>query len=271
MPRVIPFLALVVLGLGARAAPAASLPDTGQDTCYTDTVADAVPANSPASVDKDTGTHPRQDCRYGRDPAATAGQLTKLGGGAKGFDYSKIANNGTNLGAAPAAALGIAPGDWACTLDNVTGLTWEVKTAGAASAELRSMNSGYTWYSSNAATNGGNAGTPAATTGTPTCQTLGHCDTEKFVADVNAAALCGHNDWRMPTKRELETLVYAGAINPAIDTTYFPNTPASFFWSGSAFAGLPTSAWYVFFYLGIDGSDGKWSALPVRLVRGGQF
>jgi len=267
MPRPILFLLAATLGLASRAVPAAGLPDTGQDTCYNDVTADTVAANSPSSIDKDTGTHPRQDCRYGRDPAANAGQLMKLGGGAKGFDYSKVANNGTNLGAAPAATLGTAPGDWACTLDNITGLTWEIKTSGSTTAELRSMNSTYTWYSSNAATNGGNAGTVSG----GICQTAGTCDTEKFIAAVNAMALCGYTDWRMPSKRELETLVHAGALNPSIDTTYFPNTPLSVFWSGSTYAGNPSGAWTVYFNLGFAFLDGKSTALSVRLLRGGQF
>ena len=267
MLRPILFLLAATLGLASSVVLAAGLPDTGQDICYNDTAADIVAANNPASIDRDTGTHPRQDCRYGRDPLANAGQWTKLGGGAKGFDYSKIANNGTNLGAAPTAILGGNPADWACTLDNVTGLTWEVKTPGAAKAELRSMNSTYSWYNSNAATNGGDAGTA----GGGTCLTAGTCDTEKFVAAVNAMALCGYTDWRMPSKRELETLVYAGKLSPTIDTTYFPNTPASFFWSGSSFANGPTRAWAIDFLGGYSSYDTKLDAHLVQLVRGGQF
>ena len=262
------FLLNATLGLVSHSALATSLPDTGQDACYNDTVADTASASSPSSIDKDTGTHPRQDCRYGRDPAANAGQLTKIGGGAKGFDYSKIANNGTNLGAAPAAVLGSNPGDWACTLDNITGLTWEIKTAGTPAAELRSMNSSYTWYNSNPASNGGNAGTA----GGGVCQTAGTCDTEKFVAAVNAAALCGYTDWRLPSKRELETLVYAGTFNPAIDTTYFPNTVLSEFWSATSIVSNPAFAWTLDSTVGMDiNSDGKSVGLAVRLVRGASF
>ena len=105
---------------------AVGLPDTGQDTCYNDTVADSRPAAATDSIARDTGTHPRQDCRYGRDAAYAIGALTKTGAGAKGFDYMKV----TNLGIAtadPSIPLGTAYTDWGCTLDNVTGLMWEVK------------------------------------------------------------------------------------------------------------------------------------------------
>ncbi len=193
------FLLLALL-FAAVPVHAAGLPDTGQDTCYDDFVADGVAASNAASIARDAGTHPRQDCRYGRDAAAAAGALTKTGAGAKGFDYNKIANNGTTLAAG--AALGAAATDWACTKDNITGLTWEVKVNDI--AHLRHRGHTYTWYNSNAATNGGDAG---GTGGNSCNATLpgNLCNTEAFVTAVNAAALCSYTDWRMPTKRELLT------------------------------------------------------------------
>lgn len=49
------------------------------------------------------------------------------------------------------------------------------------------------------------------------------------VADVTA----GHSDWRLPNKKELESIVESCGYNPAINQTLFPSTPASNFWSGS--------------------------------------
>ena len=266
-------LAALAFGLiAATLSPtlhAASLPDTGQDLCYTGSAADAVPANSPSSVARDAGSHPRQDCRFGRDPANAAGALTKVGGGAAGFDYTKIANNGSTLTAG--APLGATAGDWACTKDNLTGLTWEVKTAGPVAAEPRSILATYTWYNSNPLTNGGIAGTVSG----GTCQTAGTCDTEKFTALVNAlggSGLCGFSDWRLPSLRELQSLVHAGSAAPTIDPTYFPNTQTSaVYWSGSAYVPLPSFAWFVSFVVGNSFPDGKTNGVYVRLVRGGQF
>ncbi len=261
------YAAIFLLLVFASSAHATGLPDTGQDTCYNDTVADGVTAGNAASIARDAGSHPRQDCRYGRDAAAAAGALTKTGAGAKGFDYSKIANNGTVLAAG--AALGTAATDWACTKDNITGLTWEVKVND--NAHLRHQGHTYTWYSSNAATNGGNAGS----TGANTCNATlpgNLCNTEAFVTAVNAAALCGYTDWRMPTLRELLTLVHAGVSNPSIDTTYFLNTQASGFRSGSPDAQDITSARDVNFADGDTSSmGGKVNNEYVRLVRGAQF
>jgi hypothetical protein len=234
------------------------LPDTGQTLCYNDTVyADGVAASDPASIARDAGTHPRQDCRYGRDVAAPV----KVGAGAKGMDYSKIANNGTVLVAS--AALGTFASDWACTQDNITGLMWEVKTTSG----LRSSSSNYSWYSTNAATNGGTAGTANG----GSCSGGTGCDTEKFVADVNAAKLCNHADWRLPTQRELRTLVLYDRSGPSIDPTYFPNTWTSGYWSASSYVSNPAGAWFVDFNVGSSYGVLKPNSYYVRLVRGGQF
>lgn len=223
-PRLFALLSTLVLawtGAAHAAGPTGLLNDTGITDCWNDTA-----VSNGTGIEADTGTHPRQDRRYGRDPAATAG-MTKTGAGSKGFDFTKIANNGSVLPAS--AALGSGATDWACTRDNVTGLIWEVKT----STGLRNQNYSYSWYNSDTATNGGSAGTAAG----GTCATAGRCDTEKFVADVNAAGLCGASTWRMPTRQELVSIVDYGRPypGPTIDPTYFPNTPASDFWSASAY------------------------------------
>ncbi|MCA0309311.1 MAG: DUF1566 domain-containing protein [Proteobacteria bacterium] len=181
---------------------------------------------------------------------------------ANGFDYTKIANNGQSLPAG--AALGIGPSDWACTRDNVTGLVWEVKTPGVLG--LRAMDHTYSWY--NSSSPDGSAGT--ANGGICSLSINYRCDTEKFVQDVNAAGLCGASDWRMPTVKELEGIADLGRSGPAIDPTYFPNTPFSYVWSGSPVAGQSDRAWLVNFYYGFASHDYRNNDNSVRLVRGGQ-
>jgi hypothetical protein len=247
-------------------AYAAGLNDTGITFCADDS---STRANC-ATVGADSGTHPRQDATQGRDAAAKAGNLIKVGAGNAGFDFTKIANNGSDLPAS--AALGSGPTDWACTRDNVTGLTWEVKTTSG----LRSKNHTYTWYNGDASSNGGNAGYASG----GTCYQSGRCDTEKFVQDVNAAGLCGTTSgaWRMPTVKELEGIADLGQTGSAIDTNYFPNFGGGNFpnWEGGNYwSGSPYSidvAWVVGISLGNAGAVDKRSYnLPsVRLVRGGQ-
>lgn len=209
---------------------------------------------------------PRQDRYSGRDAAAMAGTLTKVGGSAlsptgqpNGFDFTKIGNNG---GALPSnAAVGSGATDHACTRDNVTGLLWEVKTTSG----LRSMSHTYTWYMT--ASPDGNNGIASG----GSCATAGRCDTEKYVADINAAALCGYGTgWRMPTVKELEGIADLGRFAPAIDPTYFPNTPNPNVWSGSPYANHSGYAWFVGFGLGNANNNNRSSPYAVRLVRGGQ-
>ena len=85
--------------------------------------------------------------------------------------------------------------------------------------------------------------------------------------------LGGFSDWRLPSKKELITIVdysipYPG---PTINITYFPNTHASYYWSSTTYAGDPYGAWHVHFYYGSVGSYNKGNYNGyVRCVRGGQ-
>ena len=88
--------------------------------------------------------YPGQDASVGRDAAAAKGKLSKTGGGSAGFDFTKIANDGS---VQPANAA-----TWACVRDNVTGLMWEVKSDDNG---LRDKDWTYTWYSTNSNSNGG--------------------------------------------------------------------------------------------------------------------
>jgi len=91
-------------------------------------------------------------------------------------------------------------------------------------------------------------------------------------ANALTVTFAGQSDWRVPNIRELQTIVDRSVISPAIDKVAFPNTPASNFWSASAYAGNSFQAWYVYFYDGLAGyySGYKSNAFQVRLVRAGQ-
>jgi len=253
-----------ILALGPALGLAAGLPDTGQSGCFTASAADTAPAYDATSVSTDTGSAPRQDCRYGRDPAVIANALAKTGAGLRGLDYTKVAKNGTAVAAS--APLGAGATDWACTRDNVTGLVWEVKTA--SNADLRYGGHVYTWYNPDGGTNAGTAGA----TGSNTCNgTLpaGQCNMTAYISAVNAANLCGFADWRAPTPRELLTLAVYDGSSPSIDTSFFPNTPASNFFTSETSALDPTGAWIV--SAGQSAAGNKGNSYALRLVRGGPF
>lgn len=211
--------------------------------------------------------HPAgQDCHFGRDAHAVAGTLAKIGGGHAGFDFTKIANDGSVLPAS--AVLGSGPNDWACTRDNVTGLIWEVKVDNP--SHLRDRGHTYTWYDTYYDPSSPEGSLRGVQNG-GTCVGSA-CDTTGFVQAVNAQGLCGASDWRMPVRRELQEIVDYGRYLPAIDTGYFPNTPSSWFWSvsqGPYTHATDAWAWAVLFTHG-DAMPwhGGWTQ-SVRLVRGG--
>lgn len=236
-PYILLSCALAAFGLTSTAR-AGRLNDTGQVRCYDAGAATGTVSVGTPNASITDGTFARQDCTRGLAAADAMGQMTKTGASSvKGRDYTKVANNG---GALPAsAALGAGATDWACTQDNLSGLVWEIKTSDGGT---RDINKRYAWSAAVA-----------------------------YVATVNALALCGSADWRLPTLKELTALVdYGASAAPVIDGTYFPNTTASpFYWTGTESAATASNAWYVSFNSGLTTEVAKTNAYAVRLVRGG--
>lgn len=171
--------------------------------------------------------------------------------------YSKIANNGSVL--SDSAVLGSGALDWACTRDNTTGLLWEVKTADGG---LRDQNKLYTNYD--------NPDLPQTETGNPTQAEIdAGSNSVGFAKAVNATALCNQRDWRVPSLSELQIIV-DHAYQPTINPTYFPTTPASFFWSSSPYSLVFNMAYYMYFKAGAGNEYYRSHGLGVQLVSGGQ-
>ena len=189
--------------------------------------------------------------------------------------YSKISNSGDPL--PNSATLGSEPNDWACTRDNASGLTWEVKTVSG----LRSMKHSYRWTPSIAADRSPQT-TPLPSGGSytlganTTCEQVGRCDTMRYVADVNESRLCGAGDWKMPSALELKTLMVMVPSKqaPWVDTVFFPNTPATtagmWFWTGSWYGFSNSLAALFNFDNGNSSGRAPVFDYPVRLVRSGQ-
>jgi hypothetical protein len=70
------------------------------------------------------------------------------------------------------------------------------------------------------------------------------------VAFCQTLNLAGHNDWRLPSRIELLSIVDYGRANPSIDATLF-GTPQAVYWSSSPAADSPSDGWFVAF---TDGS-----------------
>jgi len=81
--------------------------------------------------------------------------------------------------------------------------------------------------------------------------------------------LAGYNDWRLPSRNELQSLVDYSKYNPAIDTVAFPGAMSSNYWSSTALASNSDHAWGVDFDNGSVFYGDKSINLYVRAVRGG--
>ena len=126
-------------------------------------------------------------------------------------------------------------------------------------------------------------------------------DASQAVERVNATGeIGGHTDWRLPTVEELNTIVEKCREAPAINTSIFPNTPWTGFWTSTlhfdgkerlddhdpehvqidALSGAheddeeddqdrerPSEAWFVGFYKGLEYPYDIASAYRVRVVR----
>ena len=169
--------------------------------------------------------------------------------------YTKLGYGGVELPDTATQADG-----WIMTRDNVTGLIWEIKTD---DGSIHDKDNTYTWCDTNSTTNGGYQGTCGAGS-----------DTEDFIAALNAAHFGGYSDWRLPTIKELSTLVNSNIPHPGptIDTAYFPNTKSSGYWSSTTYAEEErlVGAWFVAFEAGVVFLAPKGDDLYVRAVRGGQ-
>ena len=232
------------VSVNSTALPSGLLNDTGITQCSNESTlfADC----SAASMGGWFGLN--QDGEVGRDFLAANGQLTKVGAGDAGFDFTKINATGQSL---PASAT-----DWSCVKDNHTGLMWEVKTDDGG---LRDKDNTYRWYNTDTNTNGGAVGFDD-----------GGNNTQAFAQAVNTQTLCGHNNWRLPSKKELLSIVNYSKSYSAIDGAYFPNTQSGEYWSSSPDAHDSYRAWGVFFNRGQDSGDHKSNTLFVRLVRASQ-
>lgn len=151
---------------------------------------------------------------------------------------------------------------WPCVLDRSTGLTWEVKSQQP--GRHFHLNT-YSWFDPDSTRNGGLAGEP----GGQDCRES-ICDTQSFIRAVNQEALCGTQDWRLPHREELRSLVdyripYPG---PTIDKQAFPNAVAQFYWSADTAAAKASEAWGIGFAFGFDYAYFKSNRVHVRLVRG---
>ena len=122
--------------------------------------------------------------------------------------------------------------------DNATELMWKKCTEGQSGSDC----------------SGGSPSSSSWTTALSTCE-----------ADTTA----GYTDWRLPNMYELSSIISMTTANPTINTTFFPNTPAYYFWSSTTYQGNgnENAARNIDFGIGITSASSKVANLHYRCVR----
>ena len=83
----------------------------------------------------------------------------------------------------------------------------------------------------------------------------------------NNGGFAGYKNWRLPSIKELNSIVEEQCSEPSINLAVFPESPSDWYWSSSPYANDSSLAWGVFFSFGGSNYYVKGYSNFVRLVR----
>jgi len=94
-------------------------------------------------------------------------------------------------------------------------------------------------------------------------------ESHSVVDEFNQKKVAKHSNWRLPTEKELASLVESTCFNPAINLDVFPYTPQSGFWTSTEDQGLNSTRIKVLhFYNGNTYAANQNQSWRIRLVAG---
>ncbi len=132
----------------------------------------------------------------------------------------------------------VTSGEWDMVKDNLTGLIWEMKTD---DGTIHDQN-----------------------------KQFNKSDTQAVTSELNSTKFGGFSDWRLPTIKELITIIDHDKLYPsaAVNTDYFPKLVAAPYWSSTNLAGGVNVGWAVNFNHGNPEFEYSKNVYRVMAVRG---
>ncbi|MGM0438303.1 MAG: DUF1566 domain-containing protein [Bacillota bacterium] len=122
--------------------------------------------------------------------------------------------------------------------DDNTGLIWEVKSPDK--NDLNYCHADYSWK-----------------------------EAQEYIKELNKKQYGGFDDWRLPLKEELRTIVDYSKPEITINENFFPHTRPEFYWSGDKYLADPKLIWGIYFGFGCGIAYLKDLKYPLRAVRQG--
>lgn len=135
-----------------------------------------------------------------------------------------------------------------CVIDDQSELVWEVKLV---EKGLQDTNNTYTWFDGKSGVENGDY--------SHNCHWGENCNTQAFINAFNTEKLCQQTTWRLPSEKELKTLLLYGDDALLIDKDFFPNTKLKSYWSSSE-QDVNVAIDVPFFYGGSKSSDKSFDA-----------
>lgn len=157
--------------------------------------------------------------------------------------------------------------------DKNTGLQWEKKTTTPGS--VHNVTNTYSWSNSAPAADGtlfhgflSTLNNTCEGDETTTCTSNTTCK----ASGKGRCGFAGHRDWRIPTIKELQSIVDYSKFNPAASVPGETSSTSVGYWSSTTNVHFPFNAWFVSFGNGLVNFDFKGAGFSytARAVRGDQ-
>jgi hypothetical protein len=107
-----------------------------------------------------------------------------------------------------------------------------------------------------------------------TWQQIQYADTltwENALIYADTLSLSGYTDWRLPNIKELQSINDETITNPSIKSVYFGVNTAKKYWSSTSLPNQTTRAWYLDTQFGITTYANKTNKINLLCVRGNQI